>query len=71
MFYAQSIQSARLSLPSSELGPSPESGCCPPFGSKGGDTRWRGGSGGPNSNKETDTIAAMYIIIPLRSYHLK
>ncbi len=53
------MQSARLSVQSSELGPpnpSPAISVVPlPFGSKGGDTLACGG-GGPNSNEGTDTL---------------
>ncbi len=61
--YQRSRESARPSLPSSELGPSPPTRkwVLPPFyGSKGGDTLAGGeGVGGSNSNEETDTLAAM------------
>jgi hypothetical protein len=56
--YAQSIQSARLSVQSSELGsPTPSSasgGCTPP---PPGDTLdWGEGVVGPNSDEGTDTL---------------
>jgi hypothetical protein len=57
----QRTQSARLSFQSSELpllAPSPASGCCSPFGPKGGgDTLACGrGVGGANSVEGMDTL---------------
>jgi hypothetical protein len=59
----QSIQSARLSLQSSELAPlapSPASECCPPFGSRVGYTRVRerGGQFGRRDG-QSDTLVIL------------
>jgi hypothetical protein len=57
---AQSIQSVKLSLQSSELAPpapSFASECCPPLGFKvGGTLACRIGGGGANSDEGTDTL---------------
>ncbi len=62
----------RLSVLSTELGPSPprpQASVAPPFGSKGGDTLdYGGGGGGPSSDEGTDTLV-LYVygtIIPLQ-----
>jgi hypothetical protein len=67
----QNRQSARLSLPSSELTPPPPhpQASVPPFGSRGGHTRLRerGAGGGGNSDEGTDTLVLYrYSIIHLR-----
>jgi hypothetical protein len=55
---AQSIQSARLSFQSPELGPplTRKGVAPPPLGTKGGDTlAWEAGGGVPNTDEGTDT----------------
>ncbi len=59
--FAQSIQSVRLSVHSSALGPPTHSSaseyCSAPLGPRGRHTRWgRGDWGGPNSDEETDSL---------------
>ncbi len=58
-FGAQSRQSARLFLQSSELGtptPSPSVKCAPWFGGQGHTRLREPGEGGPNSDEGTDNV---------------
>jgi hypothetical protein len=65
---SQSIRSARLSVPSSELGPttpSSASECVSPFGPGGSNTRLRGGSGGTQfrrRNRHSGNLCILYTV---------
>jgi hypothetical protein len=65
---SESIQSAKLSFRSSELGPptpSHASECPPPLWVQGGETAAYGEvgwNGGPNSGDRTDTLVVLYYI---------